>query len=112
MPRPFRRRRDRRKTARQGYQAVELPTSFLDLSRREQLEWCGALLEGLVPLQRDVPDEPERIGDGLRRWWNERRAVRQRTREANGPSRWGRLRARFERHQRGSEDPPTEPGEA
>jgi hypothetical protein len=34
----------------------EVPKDFLDMTTREQLEWCGQLLEGLVPLREDDPD--------------------------------------------------------
>jgi hypothetical protein len=51
MKNPFRRRK---KEA--GVTHQEVPKDFLEMTRREQLEWCGQLLEGLVPLKVDDPD--------------------------------------------------------
>ncbi len=63
MRNPFRRRTQRRATARAGATTRpaalhrDVPRGFLEMTRAEQLEWCGQLLEGLVPLRRDDPDD-------------------------------------------------------
>jgi hypothetical protein len=51
MKNPFRRRKKEVVITHQ-----EVPKDFLEMTRREQLEWCGQLLEGLVPLKVDDPD--------------------------------------------------------
>lgn len=61
MRNPFRSRALRRTTQRAATappSAIhrEVPKDFREMTRAEQLEWCGQLLEGLVPLRRDDPD--------------------------------------------------------
>jgi len=71
MRNPFRRRRNRTATPatpatparslprRRRATAVhrEPPRDFRQMTRAEQLEWCGQVLEGLVPLRPDDPDD-------------------------------------------------------
>jgi hypothetical protein len=54
MKNPFSRRKSEAVVSHQ-----QVPKDFREMTLDEQLEWCGNLLEGLVPLPKDADDKPE-----------------------------------------------------